>query len=562
MKLTLLDNHVRAEGDAKSLKQLAEYLSYNNDIRAFEKRHVGIEFDWSNEEHLREVGEKTYFEFFQNYLCHKISGKMLNWYQPNPNDPTEMGKPFQPWAMSDGYTSVVSIFQGNKAKFRSGLLGHAINFFQDEGVEVEVIDARSDYPKLTVEPVYSVGKFTAREDQRKIIDSFRQSLLDTENYGHFFTSILLKLAVNTGKTIIAGLLVANLKNPRILMPHRERYLCARAVADYMEMGFEVGVIAADKKEVKTILKERGIDTEPIWGIAPFTVVMVQTVQARLKKGDITVKDLEYFNLLLADECEQLVGDQTTALIDKCRMPMKLGYSGTPLDSDDGYNRLTVLGLFGSQIYEVTTKDNIENSVSQKPIVNFSLNEMVGVKGLSISKAKYHIYTDPERLDIFMDRMLYHLGEGRTQWIVYYGDAELVFGVWLENELRKRLGLLAVIAHVNGKIKNRAEIFGQYLAGEVNVLIANSVIKRGVNLPNIRVFFQWESNDNDISVQQAAIGRGTRRDGQNEEFYIEDIYDKGNPELEAASRYRMNIYAHDSHGAEINYLYPNKDGIPT
>lgn len=561
MKLTLLDNHVRAEGDAKQLKYLAEYLSYNNDITAFEKRHVGIKFDWENEEHLREVAEKTYFEFFQNYLCHKISGKMVNWYQPNPTDSTEVGKPFQPWAMSDGYHSVVSIL-GAKAKFRSGLLGHAINFFQDEGIEIEIVDARSDCPRLTKDAVYSVGKFTAREDQRKIIDNFRQSLLDPTNYGHLFTSILLKLAVNTGKTIIAGLLVSNLENARILMPHREKFLCNRAVVDYMEMGFEVGVIAADKKEVKTILKERGIDQEPIWGIAPFTVIMVQTVQARLKKGEITIKDLEYFNLLLADECEQLVGDQTTALIDKCKMPMKLGYSGTPLDSDDGYNRLTVLGLFGSQIYEVTTKDNIENSVSQKPIVHFSLNRMVGVKGLSKSKAKFHIYTDPERLDIFMDRMLWHLGEGRTQWIVYYGDAQLVHGAWLEQQLRNRLGLLAVIAHVNGETKNRAEIFSQYLAGEVNVLVANSVIKRGVNLPNIRVFFQWESNDNDISVQQAAIGRGTRRDGKNEEFYIEDIYDQGNPDLENASRYRANIYNHDSHGAEIHYLYPNKDGIPT
>ena len=556
----MTDNHAIFNGDRTILAEIAEGIAYNDDITGWESRYREV-FDIDNPDHQQSMLDFTRREYYQNYLCLKISGKCVNWKQVNPMG--DMGKIFHPNATSDGYTSMVKLFNnGTAAKVRAGLMGKILNYLnENHKVDISIEDKRTHVPQLTDEPVYSVGGMTLRPDQRKVIDEFRAGIADHENQGDLFSNILLKLAPNTGKTYIAAALVANLVNPRVIMMHRDKYLCARAVADYLKLGFDVGCLSADKAEVRKVLKEQGCDREPIWGVAPFTVAMVQTVVSQLKRGAITVDELQEFDTLLADECEQLMGDQTTELIDKMRLSMKFGYSATPLGSDSGHNRITVSGMFGGQVYEITTADNIDLGVSLKPHVHFNLNRMLGVKNLTPSRAKNHIYTCEYRLDLMVKRMLWHIGEGHNQFLVYYGGAELKYGDWLYKELQQALGLLSVTAHVNGTTKDRSETFTRYLAFEVNTLVANSVIKRGVNLKNIQVVCNWESTDNEISLEQALIGRGTRVDGEATAFFIEDFYDVGNEFLESNSRRRLEMFLKVENGATVTYSYPNDNGTP-
>jgi len=284
--LTLTNNYVIAEGPFSHLQEIHDFLSYNNSISRFEKSANEI-YDEDNMDHLERVASETHDEAFQNYLCYKMTGKYHNPYQYDRGN-MRQGKFFSKDFMSDGFRSVTSWVGGmRKLKFRSGLLRAAVEFFQRSEIETSIVDNRINVPQLTDNVIYSVGPHTLRDDQKEVIDAVREQISDKENYGHYFTHILLDIAMNTGKTIMAGTLVANIQSPKVLMLFRDVYLCARSVADYIKMGFDVGIIAADKKEIKNVLKAEGVGREPVWGLTDFTIIMVQTLSSKIKRGAIT-----------------------------------------------------------------------------------------------------------------------------------------------------------------------------------------------------------------------------------------------------------------------------------
>lgn len=551
IEFTAKDNYFLFHA-GKHEDDLKEFLSYNDEIFALEKR-LGREIDLDDKEDLEELGRNAGSPHVQNWASYQLTGERINLYIRGGEDPT-----FKHWEMSDGWKTIVQKVTDGRLKIRTGLIGKVVKYLQERNCEISVLDQRSQLPNLTKEPVYQFAEITLRDDQRDVIDKFREHLSSGENINRLFANILLDLAVNTGKTYLAAAIIYNLQKPKVIMFHREVYLCGRAVADYMKLGFKVGCIAADKKAVRAELKLAGIKEDPIWGHSDFTIAMVQTLSSRLKSGKFSVEDLRNYNVGLFDECEQFCGDQTTMLVDKMRMPMKIGYSGTPFSSESGYNRFTVLGLFGSQVYKITTADNVEKGVSLKPIVNFNLNSFRGGAGKTKSAIKTFLYSDRHRLKIAADRIKHHSDNGRKGVMFYYGDADLIFGDWLMKELQELFPRLN-IEHINGKVKGRSEIFENFREGQADILVCNDVVKRGANLKNLSIFINWESTMNDISMVQAAIGRGTRTDGKNEDFYVEAFYDLGNPHSEDNSMYQIRLFSKAEHGAEINFLYKNSDG---
>jgi len=551
------------------LEDIRDYYSYNDYVRSWEKVNK-CGFDYNNEDHLKSLAPDVESVFFQNYLCYHITGKYINMYQYTDDSRTKLGLKFKAWQMSDGYSSVFRLyFAGRRLKFRSGLLRGVLMLLQSVDIVTEygeilydIKDQRRNFIRLTKDPVYSVGDYKLREDQKPVIDKVRHTFTDRKQMGQYFNSVLLDLAVNFGKTILAACFVLNVVHAKVLMPFRDAILCAKAVAEYLGMGFDVGVVAANKAMIRAELKSQGITKQPKWDtFTDFTICMVQTVEARIRSSKIIVEDLFRFNLCMYDECETFTGKQSLDFIGKTSPGLQIGYSGTPLKSDKGKNRYTVLGLFGSQRYEVTTADNVEKGVSLEPHVHVLLNDIRGVRSNNVGYVKdRYIYRSMDRLDIVVEK-LRDLKLLDKQIIFYFGAARIGYGRWLFEKILDFGLIFDRVGYIDGKTKNRSAILDRFRSGDIRVLVANRVIKKGLNIPNIEVWINWESTGNEISLVQGSIGRGTRKNKDAYKFDILAFFDQGHKILEEGSKRLIDELSKEEHGTVMNYLYEHIEGIP-
>jgi len=551
------------------LKDIQDHFSYNDDVKQWEKVNEQV-FDVENKEHLGSIIEDVKGLFFQNYICYHLTGEQYNKYHYD-TEKEEWGLWFKRWQMSDGYKSVLKISNaGRRLKIRSGLLRRVLQFIQspdkveDYGeVLYDFKDQRRNSIRLTDEPVYSVGKFDLREDQMPVIDKMRSTLLDRKQLGQYFTSVLLDLAVNFGKSVLSGAIINNIKSPKVLLPFRDVGGCAKAVVDYIQMGFIVSVIAADKATIKALLKSKGVEIVPNWDVvSDFTICMVQTVEARIKSGKILPEQFLRFNVGMYDECEEFTSKQSLKFIDRTFPGLQVGYSGTSLKSPSGKNRYTVLGLFGSQRYKVTTEDNVSRGVSLEPHMHMILNKFYGGKSLSIGRAKRDkIYLSEGRYELMLDA-LKELQLVDKQIVIYFGAARIEYGDWLYYRLFRDIGLNKV-GYLHGGIAgaDRVEVLDRFISGNIQVLVANRIIKKRLNIPNIEVWVNWESTGNEISFIQGAIGRGSRKDGDATKFDIIGFFDQGHKGVEKGSKRLIKELSQQDHGVQVEYLYEHNNGVP-
>lgn len=545
---------LKAQGvdDSKALHSLSEVLSANDHHDIF-LRDTGEVFDPSNPSHLERARDTTRSERFANW-CHfhltgnferpgKVEGGVVRW---------------GPEGMYDGYKTVAPV-HGASCTLPAGLTKEALIFLQGEGVEVKVADERMNRVALTQEAVHGVGGFTLRPDQAAVIDRVRDTLLDREGYGHLFHTVLLDLAVNTGKTILIGALVRNMRHPKALLPFMSADLAARAVADYMEMGFTVGAIVADTAGVRRVLKARGIEGQPLWGAAgEVTVAMVQTMHKRLDTFPATL--LESFNGLIVDECDTFTHAMFRGILERLRPGLTVGLSGTPLSSPLGSDRLAVLGLFGAQRYRISTADNVERGISLRPVVRFNMVDLTAYAHFPIGRAKYYaLLSETSPRVLALREMLDRWTSEGAQVVVFTGEMQVKHGEILAD-------LITAWGHdnryIHGEVKDRDAHYAAFNERQFPVLVANSVLTRGVNLPAINVWVQWDATDNPAALVQGAIGRSVRLDGVSKTVTIEDFWDAGHGMMAMSSARRAALYADPANGAVVEFLYLHDGkGVP-
>jgi len=553
------------------LYDLQDFISYNQTVENWERKN-GVKFDWENTGHILKIAWDKYTPTaFSNYLFHLHSGTYYN----------QRDKVHFPMAYrSDGYVPLERVNKRNNTlAYRVGLLELVLKTFQSEDfkedygfIQVTAVDYRENKINWTPQPVYEVGEMILREkDQQKVLNSIRETM--SSDTGNIFHTVLVDLAVGFGKTVLMGALVKNIQDANVVFFFRERNLALQAIDDYLEMGFDVGTIIANPKSVDKYLESIGQEKRPKHGVLTgFTIIMAQTLQSRVGKGELTAEDFTGVNGVFVDECEEgYTGDKTQSLFDLFKPGIQVGYSGTPLDSPSKKQRLLTLSLFGSQVYKITVSQNNIAGVTLPANVKFYHNPMPkdlvttpGGRRKSVGKAKEDgIYKSEVRYQKMKEGLLEALRDGK-QAMIYFGHAPLEFGQYLLDRMGQDPDFSPYkTGYVTGDIPvmDRAEIYKSFSKHETRIIIANRVVRRGLNIPEIQVMVNWEATDSKASIVQGIIGRPCRKNGEDVSFMVIDFYDQGHPEIEQLAQTRLKVFGGEDIGANLSYDYINQNGIP-
>lgn len=551
----------REDSDPSDIFGLVKEEFYYHQWQDMLEKKTAMAYDESNEEFLEAALENVYYKTqYSNYLSmclRKLRGE--NWLYKNQVS----YKNFKTWETHDGWSSIFPNLRKNSRNFKvqHGWVKEIVDYMKEEypNLPIKVEDRRGGKLYYNDPLDFNLGKLTAYDYQEEVIQDLSDKyngIVDGEydlrahRLNALDSRVMLKMAVNSGKTFIAGLHTKNLpKNSHIFLFYSV-VLFNQAVGDYIEMGFNVSCICSDEKALKTYLDFKGIPHNYTNGtFGDICLIMARTVVVRIDKGDIDPSELARYDVVYADECQLLASKTIKEIFNYLRPLLVLAYSGTPLEMDDYSKRIEIIGLYGKPFWSRTTAENVAAGVSLQPVVTFVPNAPTGlprnVKKLKKTELRDIIYKGRTRYRALVKR-LRELPNSQT--IIYFGNEKLEYGKGLFDKLQED-GFSVCYGDGTNR-KKLLESIDKFNNFKVRIGVFNRVIRQGVNMPNIQHFVNWEANANEISVTQAAIGRSIRLFQDMQEVAITDFYDKV-PKYEQSSLYRIKVYSSDTIGAIVN-----------
>ena len=406
--------------------------------------------------------------------------------------------------------------------FKIGLLQDIHTYIKDV-LESEV-DIRDHRPWTDIIPKIprKVGDLEVRPYQYKAVRAILRNKV-----GDITSPIgVLNMATNAGKTLMMAMLY---------LAYGREIPCVVLIDDG-------DLFEQFKRELPQLLGDdvgfvRG--KEHNWN--KFTVCMVQTLS----------RDIKYFapqlrkkGIVAVDEADKGNSKSYKNIISHCtNAKVRVGLSGTIYMSKlkkDEVNDMNLKTFFGPTLYTITKKEMAELGHSTKIIARI-------VRGCTKPKvdderdwkAEYdrNITYNEDRAMVCVDRIKWNIKFNRLPAMVicqFHKHIEL-----MEMIFQRELGHKYKIAAVHGDTKNRKQILEDFRNGNIDILIASFIVKRGKNFPKTKLLLNAAGSDSQSTIWQL-MGRLERTDESKKKAYMEDLFDTGKY-MSRHSKHRLNYY---------------------
>ena len=426
----------------------------------------------------------------------------------------------------DGYMRLMT----DKGYLPTGFLPRALEWLEERDVDYDITDQRE-----LVEPVElpdRIQSFDKRDYQRVCINAVINNYVG----GQYFPRGVISAATNAGKSVImAGI--------TLCYPKMDGLILINDGTLYKQM----------VKDMPTFYKDWGqCQGKTIrWG--KVTVAMVQTLVRHL---DEYRDELSSVGVLLVDECD-LSTSKTYKKVLKY-IPnafVRVGLSGTIFIRNMAKDRPknnTVIGQFGAELFKIKNKELMELGYSTPVVIKINMgNRMMARSGDYDGEYKEGIVRNSERNLMWVNRARYYLKQDIKHILVVaklHEHVEELYRLFIRNFGNK---YSIKFVHKDTPTKDRDSAIEAFREGTLDILISSFIIKRGQNMPLIRVILNAAGGDSPEGPLQI-IGRGTRTHESKDKVYYEDAYDKG-AYLERHSKHRMIYYKNE--GLKIILLPP-------
>ena len=282
-------------------------------------------------------------------------------------------------------------------------------------------------------------------------------------------------------------------------------------------------------QLKLALKDSGLKQR----------IDVSTIQSFYRK-----KPKEYINeydIIIIDECHEGLRSGKSMYAKVLRnslAPIRLGFTATLPDNDA--DRMTMEGLLGPVIGELTIQEGIERKVLAKPkVIIKKLPDNNGLRDYRSYQDVYHHGVVANRAlnrQIVMDAI-----EDSKEGPVLILVTEIEHG---ENIIDMAARIYdREFTFVRGETEKdlREAVRQMMISGDVDIVVATAVFKKGLDVPNLSsVILAFGGKSNSQTVQ--AIGRGTRNvDGTKEYVIIRDYFNSSSYHLIKHFGHRLCLY---------------------
>ena len=266
-------------------------------------------------------------------------------------------------------------------------------------------------------------------------------------------------------------------------------------------------------------------------------VIISTVQSAARTD---FSKFDFVDVVIVDEAHHVhdIKSQYFEVLSRIPARMRLGFTATPRTEDGP--QMVAEGLLGPILDQVTVEEGIETGILAKPkikLIKIPFNQ--NIRDIRVYPAVYEhgVVHNLRRNRIIGKTVMEFVKEGKTVLIYVnqidhghnllltlegmgYNDAVFIRG---ETETDKRD---FVKRNLNDKV--------------VNVVIATTIWKEGINIPTLNVIVNAAGSKSEIAVLQT-IGRGFRKAEGKDEVTIVDFFDPSHPYLISHFGERITLY---------------------
>jgi superfamily II DNA or RNA helicase len=391
--------------------------------------------------------------------------------------------------------SLVRVFKNNNAyivSFPKGLHSRITSFlryFQFSAYK-EYSNTRQIEPTLKL----SLNGFTPRPYQQKACSKIVE--------GKIPNRATLVMATGAGKTILSAAIISRLQVPTIFYTYSLDLLEQTAQVYEKALGVKIGKVGGRYFSIEDI-----------------TVATVQTVYNCLNKTDKrAVKLLDYLNTVEAqfvDEGHMLGADTIYAVSAFADPYYSYALTATPFRED------------GKEIFIEAATGPIIELISEEELVRGGYILPVRVEIYPIK----HYPTKVKKYQTLYEREIVDHWE-RTRSIVKaakkYADKQvivLVKDIFHGNKLSELLR--APFIHGSTSTEERTQALQKFKEKKINLLIASSILKQGVDIPEAEVLILAHGGASLVELMQK-IGRVRRPSQDKTVGIIVDFYDEIQP----------------------------------
>jgi len=417
----------------------------------------------------------------------------------------------------DGYQQRIT----EAGYFASGLLPMMYTLLTEWKTEIIITDNRT-----TIEPAQipdKVKELVFRTYQGEAIKAVINNYVDDI----YWPRGLVSAATNAGKSLmIAGIAACFSDMPALILINDGTL--------YKQM----------LKDMPTLFNNWGYCQGKKIKFGHVTVAMVQTLVGHLEEFR---EELASIGVLLVDECDLSTSKTYKKVL--ARIPnafVRVGLSGTVLVRNMAKDRIKnnlIISQFGDILFKIKNLE-LMNLGFSTPIViklNKGNDRLIRSNDYDVEYLE-GLVKNAQRNQLIADRVGYYLKTATFPILVVgrlHEHVEILYDV-----LARRFGVKYKIAYAHGGLpeKKRDEAIENFRAGNLHILVGSMIIKRGQNMPLIKVIINAAGGDGPSTPLQI-LGRGTRTDESKDKVYYEDFYDRGDY-LERHSKHRYIYYRNE------------------
>ncbi len=394
------------------------------------------------------------------------------------------------------------ILIGKDGKFLTGFLPRIHKYLTNKGVNPEYIYQPCKVPEMVIPKFF----YSLRPEQ---LEAVKSALSQERGVIHYPTG--------SGKTIIFLSIIQCFPevNALILLHRQDLLYQTYEKANEIFPG-EIGIIGDGKVEPNRI-----------------TIAMVQTLSKMLqtefhkKQGVIIVDETHYVNSFSGEYYKTLI------LIPA---PIRLGFTATLPYTEKG--RMALEGLIGPVIAE----KKIQEVQSLAKII-------IKLKKLPFSQTVHDLRTwkdvykmgvvfNSRRHRIVLEDTIELINQGRTVLILV---VEIEHGHNLIEMAKKRFPNLKIqFIWGNTSTEDRIKVKKLLDSKQVNVVIANSIWKEGIDIPSLGAIINAAGGKSEIMTIQS-LGRGLRTTEEKKDVILRDYFDPSHKFLVEHFGHRITLY---------------------
>lgn len=422
-------------------------------------------------------------------------------------------------------------------RFPTGFLPMVLKFLVKNEVKVNVEDVRTNMPVFRTEFRSVFGEQELRGYQEEAVKAVNNYLDLPDGSKLFWPRGIIDAATNAGKNLITLAIMDNIEDVRALFIIHNKDIFAQAVEAF-EPYYKVGQITSAKCDIQEV-----------------TVAMVKSLNNKLRDSlDLQHKLRNYFNIVILDESHHGGADEHQYVMKATNAGARVMVSGTALENEDRVANLNIIALSGNVLKKVSNKELIDQEVSAKPTIYLYRVTYPSKSRLYLSYVEVKanlLHKSEERMKVIIDSLRADILAGKQILITFL---EMEHGYFMLERLKYLIPTELVIDIVHGQDPYRTQKIADYKKAKINILLTSSILKEGLNIPNIEVLCLAHGGKS-IITQKQFMGRGLRRQENKTTLKVLDYYDDAKY-LDEHSMKRFRLYQKE--GFDIVCTYPNKN----